>query len=518
MKPITTDTFSLEHLIDGGYLYVDKTAHLRRLIDGKRGYQFFLARPRRFGKSLAISTFQAIFECRRELFKNLAIGRSDYSWEKYPVIRLDMAATAAETLDEFKYKVNEQLHKNCLSLQLKVDFGPSIDVNFARLMASAAASTPAGQVVVLIDEYDKPLLGHLLKETVEPFRNALKSFYAEIKHNEGIQRFTFITGVTKFSKVSIFSDLNNLTDLTLSSETATLFGYTHEEVKAYFSDHLTALAKAKGITFAEAFDRAIEMYDGYRFHANAERVVNPVSLGRCLAEQEFKSYWYETGTPTFLVNILKRRPMNISKMELDESQLAAYEPADPQVESLLFQTGYLTIARTEQLGEMTLFTLDFPNKEVRNAFNSSLMPAYTACQGSELKSAQGRCVRALYAHELDDFFEAMSVFFAGIPYDLTGKGGEKIWQTIFYTIFRFIGVAIEVEVETNRGRIDAVIKCPDEIYVIEMKLDQPPEAALAQIESMGYAEQYRDDGRRVTLLGISFSSDKRSVVGWLSVP
>lgn len=514
MKPIATDTYTFEKLINGGYLYIDKTAQLERLIDGSLGSQFFLARPRRFGKSLAVSTLQAIFECRRELFKGLAIDKSGYEWEQFPVIRLDMSTTAADTVEDFAVKVNGLLRENASRLGLQLETCPLPDQNFKDLVLAAAGLSQSGKVVLLVDEYDKPLLNHLGTPKVEEFRSVLKQFYSVIKATESRQRFAFMTGVSKFSKVSIFSDLNNLTDLTMRSETATLFGYTHDEVRVNFAEHLEALAQANGLAAEEAYSKAIEMYDGYRFEENAQRVVNPVSFGKCLVERKFDSYWYETGTPTFLVDMLRRRPMNLSKLELSKNDLGTYEPANPSIVPLLFQTGYLTMESAVQFGGKTRIKLRFPNTEVRDAFNTSLMPVYAGEDGIILGNAQDRCVDALFAGDLEEFFDAMKVFFAGIPYDLTGGGGEQIWQTILYTVFRFIGVCVETEVETNRGRIDAVVKSPRRIYVIEVKLDKTACEAIRQIRENGYAVKYAGGERLVTLVGIGFSSERREISEW----
>ena len=371
MKPIATDIYTFSNLIERKCLYVDKTGTLLKLIGETGGKQFFFSRPRRFGKSLTVTTLQAVFEGRRDLFGGLAIDRSDYDWKAYPVIRLDMSLTPAETVEDFNLKANEQIRMNRDRLGLTFDLDASADVSFSRLVERAAASSDSGLAVLLVDEYDKPLLGHLGRPTVEAFRTALKSFYSVIKATEAVQRFTFITGVSKFSKVSIFSDLNNLTDLTMDARTATLAGYTHEEVKANFADYLAALGEANGLTPEGAFDRVVQMYDGYRFHHAAEPVFNPVSLGRCFADGEFRQYWYETGTPTFLVNMLKAHPVDISEVEVSESDLGTYEPSNPSLVPLLYQTGYLTIKgfRADEEGDR-FYTLGFPNMEVEKAFCS----------------------------------------------------------------------------------------------------------------------------------------------------
>jgi len=514
MKPITTDTYTFSDLIDRGCVYVDKTDCILALITDPGARQYFMARPRRFGKSLTITTLMSIFEGRRELFKDLAIDSSDYDWKTYPVIRLDMGSTQVDDISMFEGRMRAMLgfeaRRHRLSLPAELDACSQ----FAWMITELAEQSGSGKVVVLVDEYDKPLLGLLSRPEVEDVRARLKQFYSVIKTCEHLQRFTFITGVSKFSKVSIFSDLNNLTDVTLSTKTATLCGYTHDEVLKYFPEHLEALGKANGLTADAAFARVLAWYNGYRFHPSCATVVNPVSLGRCLVDGEFRSYWYETGTPTFLVNELRKEPIDISDLSVPESRLGAYEPSHPAMIPLLFQTGYLTIKSMEQEGGMRNCRLGFPNEEVRDAFHMSLVPVYTGGNDLELDNAQLICSRALKAHDLDGFREALMVFFANIPYNLTDRGGEQIFQAILYTILRFIGVCVETEVTTNKGRIDATITTENEIYVIEIKLDHSAAEALAQIHEKGYAEKFRGDKRRITLIGIGFSSVERTVVDW----
>ncbi len=462
-----------------------------------------------------MTTLKAIFEGRRDLFKGLAIDRRDYDWKPYPVIRLDMSTAFAETVESFNDRVSDLLTYNRAELGLDVAFTDSADRNFKHLIEAAAASSETGQVILLVDEYDKPLLGHLGRPTVEAFRTALKSFYSVIKATEALQRFTFITGVSKFSKVSIFSDLNNLVDLTMDARAATLAGYTHEEVKANFSDHLAALGEANGLTPEAAFDRVVRMYDGYRFHHAAEPVFNPVSLGRCFADGEFRHYWYETGTPTFLVDMLKERPVDISQVEIMEDALGTYEPSNPSLVPLLYQTGYLTIKGFEQVGETRLYTLGFPNEEVSAAFNGALVRAYVELDDISYARVKVACWRALERHDLETFFEAMKPVFADIPYDLTDRQNEQTWQAILVVIMRFLGLKVIPESRTNKGRIDFVVEFPHEVYVAEVKLDKTAQEALDQVKARGYAEKYRASGRRITLLGLNFSSKAREIDGVL---
>ena len=514
MKPIATDIYTFANLVGDGYMYVDKTDRLFELVSRRRGKQFFFSRPRRFGKSLTVSTLQAIFEARRNLFAGLAIDRSDYDWRKYPVIRLDMSTTFAETVEDFQRQVFAALQFAADRLGLTVDRSETAAGAFLKLIRDAAAMSEDGQMVLLVDEYDKPLLGHLGRPTVEAFRSALKSFYSVVKATEEVQRFTFITGVSKFSKVSIFSDLNNLTDLTMDARMATLAGYTHDEVKRYFSDHLAALGEANGLTAEGAFDRVVRMYDGYRFHHAAEPVFNPVSLGRCLSDLEFRSYWYETGTPTFLVNMLKEHPVDISDVEVAENDLGTYEPSNPSLMPLLYQTGYLTIKGFRTYGGERCYELGFPNEEVANAFSQSLVREYTRMDDYSYIPSKIACWKALGRHDLDDFFDNLKPIFAGIPYDLTDRQNEQTWQAILVVIMRFLGLRVIPESRTNRGRIDFAVEFPNEVYVVEVKLDKSAQEALDQIKAKDYAAKYRASNRRITLIGINFSSKARQIDDW----
>jgi hypothetical protein len=514
MKPIATDTYNFEQLINDGYIYVDKTAQLYRLANKSIGKQFFLSRPRRFGKSLLVSTFKSLFEGKRELFKDLAIDSLDFEWKKYPVLHLDMGSMQAPNVEEFREKLVDQLqtHAKAFEIDLKSSSVPSI--LFTHLCDALAAKSPYGQFVLLVDEYDKPLLGALNTPEVVKFRDELKSFYSVIKTKEALQRFTFITGISKFSKVSIFSDLNNLIDISMSADFATLLGYTHDEVKRFFPDWIANLAKALGVSDENAFSEVIRWYDGYKFEENAEPVINPVSLGLCLRDSKFKTYWSETVVPTFLVDLLKHNPINLQISDVEEEALGAYEPENPNVVTLLFQTGYLTIKGFHDYGGWRTYSLGFPNKEVRNSFNARLAKAYVG-DGSSISSAQMKCLRALVAGDLETFFGSMKIFFANIPYDISARAPEETYQAIFCSILYFIGVGVTPEVHTNEGRIDAVMETSDHVYVMEFKRNQSAAAALAQIKDRKCYEKFLGNGKKITLIGVNFDSEKRTIAEWV---
>jgi len=512
MEKVATDIYTFSELRNGGFTYVDKTDALYAMASGDVGKQFFIARPRRFGKSLAVSTLKALFEGRRELFAGLAV-EPKWDWsKKWPVLHLDMGSVQAPDVAEFRKLLSSHLSDRARELDATGVEGDTPAIMLIRLIDALAAKSPDGRMVLLVDEYDKPLLGHLMKPDVTLFRDELKAFYSVIKTLESKQRFTFITGVSKFSKVSIFSDLNNLKDWTMHPKTATLFGYTHDEVLKYFPGRIHELAEANGLSDEEAFAKIVEWYDGYRFHPSSERVINPVSLGCCFDRNEFANYWAETAMPTFLLDILRKKPLDFSCVDISETELGNYEPSNPRDVTLLYQTGYLTISRFRDIGGVRLYSLDFPNREVRESFLHDLAPVYSGLREDQAGSAQIAAITALYDHDVPKFLKALRTFFSNIPYSLTDRQNEQMWQTIVYVILRLIGVGAQGEVQTNDGRIDLVAQTPDDIYIVEFKLDRPASEAMEQIKGKDYAGKYALSKKRLTLVGISFSSEKRTIV------
>ena len=523
MEKVATDIYTFETLRNNGFTYVDKTAILKGMADMSCGKQFFVARPRRFGKSLAVSTLKALFEGRRDLFKGLAI-EPDWDWtKKWPVLHLDMGSMHARSVDEFRGLLTDHLLDRAKDFGIGGLVGSSPAILFKRLIEALAdksvelcspedRETWTPQVVLLVDEYDKPLLGHLMKPDVVEFRDELKAFYSVIKTLEAKQRFTFITGVSKFSKGSIFSDLNNLKDWTMLPQTATLFGYTHEEVRKYFPGRIHALAESNGMTDEEAFEKIVKWYDGYKFEENAKPVINPVSLGCCFDAGKFGDYWSATAVPTFLIDILKRQPLDFSTLDIDEDDLATYEPDDPKLVTLLYQTGYLTIKDFVQMGSARRFSLRIPNREIEHSFLKRVVGTYVGQDPSRSSGYAFAAGQALYAHDVARFLKALKSFFSDIPYDMTDRQNEQMWQTIVYVVLRSIGVNVNGEVRTNDGRIDMVVDLPDDIYIVEFKLDRPATEAIEQIKGKDYAGKYALSKKRVTLVGISFSAEKRTIV------
>ena len=512
MERVATDIYTFGELRRGGFTYVDKTDALYAMASGEVGKQFFIARPRRFGKSLAVSTLRALFEGRRELFQGLAI-EPKWDWsKKWPVLHLDMGSMQAASVAEFRELLAAYLQRRANELGVGELSGTVPSILFTNLIDALAAKSPDGRMVLLVDEYDKPLLGHLMTPDVVEFRDALKAFYSVIKTLECKQRFAFITGVSKFSKVSIFSDLNNLNDWTMDARAATLFGYTHEEVLKYFPGRIHALGEANGLTDEEAFAKIIEWYDGYKFHPSAKPVINPVSLGLCFSNGDFANYWSKTAVPTFLIDILKDHPLDFSNVDIDESDLETYEPDRPKLVTLLFQTGYLTIKDFLQIGVIRRYGLRFPNLEVENSFVSLLSGAYTGLGDTATSSFVVAAAKALLSHDVPKFLKALKAFFSDIPYDMTDRQNEQMWQTICYVVLRSIGINVNGEVKTHDGRMDMVVDLPGDIYIVEFKLDRPAAEAMKQIKGKDYAGKYALSGKRITLIGISFSSGKRTIV------
>ena len=512
MEKIATDIYTFAKLRKNGFTYVDKTDALYAMASGDVGNQFFIARPRRFGKSLAVSTLKSLFQGEREWFADLAI-EPKWDWsKKWPVLHLDMGSAQTTTVAELRRKWRDMLKDECKrnAIQFIDDENPA--TAFKNVIEALVEKSSDGQMVLLIDEYDKPLLGHLMKPDVAEFRDALKAFYSVVKTLESKQRFTFLTGVSKFSKVSIFSDLNNLKDWTMHHKAATLFGYTHEEVLKYFPGRIHELAEANHLTDDEAFAKIVEWYDGYKFEESAERVINPVSLGLCFDSDKFANYWADTAMPTFLLDILRKKPLDFSCVDISESELGNYEPSNPRDVTLLYQTGYLTISGFREIGGVRLYSLDFPNREVRESFLHDLAPVYSGLREDQAGSAQIAAITALYDHDVPKFVKALKTFFSNIPYSLTDRQNEQMWQTIVYVILRLIGVSAQGEVQTNDGRIDLVAKTPDDIYIVEFKLDRPAAEAMEQIKGREYAGKYALSGKRITLIGISFSAEKRTIV------
>ena len=513
MKDLTSSIYIFEKLIKGNYLYVDKTEYIWQLVN-HTGESYFLSRPRRFGKSLTISTLRALFEGKKDLFKGLAIYDKPYKWEPCPVIQLDMNGRDFRTLeameDSFRHILLEQADFNGVLLK-----ETSSSTMFHDLIK--ALHDTKGEVVILLDEYDKPILSNISKENCRAFLDALKVFYSVIKEKNGMIRMAFITGVSKFCHVSLFSELNNLTDITMDARFATMLGYTQEELEENFSDRLALLSD--GSDPDEFMQEIKRWYNGYRFHSNAATVYNPVSLTKFFQSGgEFNNYWFSTGTPTFLLDLIKKHRFNFEDVlnsPVSNFAFDAYEIDRLNPLTLLLQTGYLTIdSAVKRFGD-TAYKLRFPNLEVKGSFETYLAGYCSGLYADQVKDSVYRLADAVTVGDVDGFMETMKVFFAKVPYDVHLKD-ENNFHLLFFSIFMLLGISITAESKTNQGRIDAVATNEDFVFVFEFKLDKSKETALEQIKNRDYYRRYMNSGKKIFLVGVNFDMELGQIQDWTS--
>lgn len=509
MKDLTSSVYSFEDLIRGDFLYVDKTEYIWQLIKPAKE-MYFLSRPRRFGKSLTVSTIKAVFEGRRELFDGLSICDKPYDWKPCPVIHLDLNGFDFDGLDAVKSSLRRLMRETAEAHELQLT-ETQPEQMFREIIDKLSKSR---HVVILLDEYDKPILNNIGKPGAKPILAFLKSFYSVIKAFEGRLRFAFITGVSKFSHVSLFSDLNNLTDITMDARYATMFGYTQEELEANFGDRIAAVAGDRDL--AEFKTEIKAWYDGYRFEENAETVYNPVSLAKFFESGgKFNNYWFSTGTPSFLMELAKLKDFDFEsalKESVPEVAFSAFEIGDIDPLALLLQTGYVTIKSTEKKFGQTWYFLDFPNREVSGAFSAYILNSYAGKTQTGVVKFTAEIATSLLNGDLEKLRKIMEVFFAGIPYSVHKKN-EATFHAIFFALFRLLGEFIEAESCTNDGRIDAVAQTPEAIYLFEFKLDDDP-TALEQIKAKEYFRKYMLDKRKIYLIGVNFDTDKGNLIGW----
>ena len=509
MKDLTSYVSNFEKLILGNFLYVDKTEYIWQLIrPSSAGY--FLSRPRRFGKSLTLSTLKAIFEGKKELFKGLALYDKPYDWKQYPIIHLDWNGWAVDTPETLQQSMKDIVTNAAGQHNLQLT-GTNPQMQLRELIEQLAKNN---KVVLLIDEYDKPILNNISKPWCKEILEALKSFYSVIKACENLERFVFITGVSKFCHVSLFSDLNNLTDITMDARYATMFGYTQEELELHFGDRIAEFADDQNVDDYKA--KIKEWYNGYRFEAKAKTVYNPVSIANFFENQGvFNNYWFSTGTPSFLMELTKQRNFDFQealKEAVPQVAFSAFEINDIDPLTLLLQTGYITIKSTEERFGQTWYYLDFPNREVTGAFSTYILNSYAGKTQTASVQFTAEIATALLKKDLKKLRKIMEVFFAGIPYT-AHKKQEATFQTIFFSIFRLLGLYVEAESTTNDGRIDAVVQTDDAIFIFEFKLDNDP-TALEQIRQKEYFKKYLLDKREIYIVGVNFDSLKGNLVGW----
>jgi hypothetical protein len=506
-----------EKLRTEDYVYVDKTEYVYQLT--RVSWPYFLGRPRRFGKSLFLSTLKAYFLGKKELFEGLAIAGLETEWAEYPVFYLDF---------------NVGIITDAISLLRRLDvildglekqWGTSVNDNdpATRLEAviRCASEKTGRKVVVLVDEYDKPLVNTLDNtEANKNMRNILKGFYGILKSADAYLRFVFLTGVTKFSKVSVFSDLNHLTDISMTEEFSGICGISETELRQYFEPEIKRLAEKNELSYQETLAKLKKHYDGYHFAKESEGMYNPFSLLNTFFKHFFSDYWFETGTPTFLVQMLKSMDFDVKNLESDVV-IPAKSIVDYQVEysnpvPLLYQSGYLTIKKYNR--EYDEYVLGFPNEEVKYGFLDDILPAYVPQYAVQQNFSSASFVKKLRAGDIDGFMENIQAFYASIPYDLMKNKNkdEQYYQFIFYLLITLMGQFVQTEVKTAVGRADAVIKTADTIYVFEFKMANcgTAEEALQQIDTKDYLIPYIADGRKLVKIGAEFSEKERGLNRW----
>ncbi len=508
--PIGIQSFEL--LRKNNCVYVDKTEYIYRLANTNQMY--FLSRPRRFGKSLLLSTLEAYFKGRRELFLGLAMEQLEKEWNVYPVLHMDFSVSKYATAKNLQSAINNQL----AIWEEIYGTSPTEDTFSLRLegVIRRAHEQSGKQVVFLVDEYDSPMLDtnedtDLQKE----LRNIMRDFFSPLKKNGQYLRFLMLTGISKFSQMSIFSELNNLQNISMREDYSAICGITEQELHTQLKIDVQLMAQANKETYEEAAAHLKLQYDGYHFSENCPDIYNPFSLFNAFAQKNYRNFWFSTGTPTFLIDLLKRTNFDIRKLEGVEAVAEQFDAPTETVSNpipVLFQSGYLTIKEYDP--EFRIYTLAYPNREVRKGFLESLIPAYVHVMPTDDTFYIVSFIRDLRTGDLEGCLQRTRSFFASIPYDLENNQ-EKHFQTIFYLLFRLMGQYIDVEVKSAIGRADVVVTLPDTIYVFEFKVDGTPEEALAQINSKGYAIPYQAATRKVIKVGVNFDSATRTIGNWM---
>ena len=510
LYPIGIQNF--ESLRKDGYMYVDKTALIYKMV--KTGRYYFLSRPRRFGKSLLISTLEAYFQGKKELFEGLAMEQLEKDWTKHPVLHLDLNIEKYDAPESLDRILNDNLEywENLYGTRPSET---SFSLRFAGIIRRACEQT-GHPVAILVDEYDKPMLQTIGNEELQKsFRNTLKPFYGALKSQDRYIKFAMLTGVTKFGKVSVFSDLNNMEDITMRNRFVDICGITEQELHDNLETELHELADARGMTYEEICNKLRESYDGYHFASNSIGIYNPFSLLNTFKYNEFGSYWFATGTPTYLVELLKRHNYNLANITLDEtpgSVLEGVDSTDSDPIPVIYQSGYLTIKEYDE--ESDFYRLGFPNREVEEGFTKFLLPFYVNTNAVESSFEIRNFVREIKAGDCDAFFRRLQGFFSDTPYELV-RDLELHYQNVLFIVFKLVGFYVKAEYHTSAGRIDLVLQTDKFIYVMEFKLNGTAEEALQQINEKQYTRPFEHDSRQLYKIGVNFSVKMRNIEKWL---
>lgn len=503
---------SFENIRKEGYLYVDKTALIYQLV--QTGKYYFLSRPRRFGKSLLLSTLQAYYEGKKELFEGLAMASMEKDWKTYPVLLLDLNAQRYDSVDSLTSILNDTLCE-WERLYGTQESETTLSLRFKGVIQRAAEKT-GRNVVVLIDEYDKPMLQAIHnRELQSSYRNILKAFYGVLKSKDAYLQFALLTGVTKFSKVSVFSDLNNLMDISMDNRYATICGITEQELVTDLGEYIRDLSETLQMSYEDLLRELQERYDGYHFVEDSEGLYNPFSLLNTFARKKLGNYWFETGTPTYLVELLKENHYPLEHLTYEQATadtLTGIDTVDSSPIPVLYQSGYLTIKDYDP--EFETYTLGFPNKEVEEGFTRFLLPYYAHIRSGSSAFHIVNFVKEVRSGNIDGFMKRLQSFFSDTPYELV-RDLELHYQNVLFIIFRLVGFYTQAEYHTSEGRVDLVIRTDQFIYVMEFKLDGTAEEALQQIEEKQYALPFASDSRRLFKVGVNFSNATRNIEKWL---
>ena len=497
--PIGIQNF--ESLRQDGYFYIDKTALMYQMV--KTGRYYFLSRPRRFGKSLLISTLEAYFQGKKELFTGLAVEKLEKDWIKYPILHLDLNIEKYDTPESLDKILNDNLE------YWESQYGTrpsetSFSLRFAGIIQRACEKT-GQRVVILVDEYDKPMLQAIGNEELQKqFRNTLKPFYGALKTKDGYIKFALLTGVTKFGKVSVFSDLNNLDDISMWNEYVEICGVSEHEIHENLEAELHELC-----------EDLRECYDGYHFTHNSIGMYNPFSLLNAFKRKEFGSYWFETGTPTYLVKLLKKHHYDLERMAHEETDVQVLNSIDSESTNpipVIYQSGYLTIKGYDE--EFGMYRLGFPNREVEEGFIRFLLPFYANVNKVESPFEIQKFVREVRSGDYNSFFRRLQSFFADTTYEVI-RDQELLYENVLFIVFKLLGFYTKVEYHTSEGRIDLVLQTDKFIYIMEFKLNGTAEDALQQINDKNYALPFEMDGRKLFKIGVNFSAETRNIEKWI---
>ena len=503
------------------YLYVDKTDLVYSLANRSSSY-VFLSRPRRFGKSLLISTLKAYFEGEKDLFKGLAIERREKAWIKYPVVRLDLSSAGdASDKEQLYLKLGNLLEES--EDYLGIERNATLPGERLYSIVRRAYDKYAQKVVILIDEYDAPMLGTIYEpEKGNEFKSIMKEMFSPLKKLEPYLRFVFLTGITKFSQMSLFSTLNNLDDISLDDAFCALCGFTQEEIERHFTSSLRVLASKSGASPTEVTNQLKRKYDGYHFSPACPDIYNPFSVLKAFSKMKMADYWFASGTPTLLLESLKRFDTDIYDIDGVEASASVFNQPTESITSaipLFYQSGYLTLKSYSS--DTDTYILGIPNAEVRSGLMDNLLPAIAGKSPVETQNVAIRFKRALTSNDLESALNILKGFFASIPYPEFGREEldsfekkEAYFKRLFYIVFSFMNVQIYTEVMNSEGRTDALLYLGDTVYIVEAKLDSSPQEALNQIEEKGYADRFAGSGKNIVRLGLNFSSKTRTIDGW----